>query len=227
MSGVLNMGSHPLGSRSRLLEDIPSIMKRFDVPKANVLTRFPDAPHPPSPSKRPQPSQDPATYQPVKTPQTKPLVENTEKAPENKAVVKAETETTAVVAAPRPWLFKLPGFLRPRVGTTYYSTLAMGQEMKAAGNPNIVQYILYGNPDPGAKVKAAVAIVEKRTLLQSVLYGVPDEDGEKMVKIAVNTETVAEVKVVGDQKEVVAVKKAEKNKMVEVHDDVGYGMMAK
>jgi hypothetical protein len=110
MSGVLNMGSHPLGSRSRLLEDIPSIMKRFDVPKANVLTRFPDAPHPPSPSKRPQPSQDPATYQPVKTPQTKPLVENTEKAPENKAVVKAETETTAVVAAPRPWLFKLPGF---------------------------------------------------------------------------------------------------------------------
>jgi hypothetical protein len=212
MLALNDIGSHPPGSRSRLLEDIPSIVKRFDVPKANVLTRFPDAPHPHSSSKRPEPNQDPATYQFIKTVQTNLLTENTEKSPKNETVVKTETKTRAIVADPRPGFSRLPSFLHPREGTTYNCKFATGQETKVAGKLNTFQYILYGHPNPGAKVDTAATVVEKHTLLQSIWYGVPDDNSEKMVKVAAHAETVAETKVVGDQKEeAVVVKQVEKN----------------
>ncbi|KAJ4357347.1 uncharacterized protein N0V89_001922 [Didymosphaeria variabile] len=209
-----------LGSRTRMLDDIPSIMKRFDVPKANVLTRFNDTPN----------STEHVTH------------------PESgQATEKPKTKT--LPSSPRHALgsSSSPGFLRPRDGTTYYGTLTFAGETKAVGKPNIFQYILYGNPDPDAKVQAEVKIVEERTVWQSIWRGVPEPDGEKVTTVTeAKMKTIAEsnVKAVEDVKEaggieaVVAVEKvgtleklklgnAEKVKTSEIYHDVGYGLVAK
>ncbi|KAF2440254.1 hypothetical protein P171DRAFT_475765 [Karstenula rhodostoma CBS 690.94] len=198
---LMSSVSIDLGSRARVLDDIPSILKRFDVPKANLLTQFP--------AKRVESSQDPTIQQRLNTPQTISLVMKTQ----------PTTTTAAVIPAPRPWFFNLPAFLRPREGTTYYAAFAPEQKTKVdvAGKPNFVQYILYGNPDPDGKMGVAV---QKRTLWESIVYGVPDEGGEK---VAAKTETV----VVGEKKEEVVVMEKEKDKTVEVHEGSGYGMIAK
>ncbi|KAL5384123.1 hypothetical protein DPSP01_005598 [Paraphaeosphaeria sporulosa] len=205
MSALIHMdtGGHQLGSRSRVLEDIPSTLKRFEVPNAIVLTRLPPQ-HPAS-------SQAPSTHQLVKTPE-----------PDTKMVSRTQP-TAAVIPAPRPWFFKLPTFLRPRERTTYYSAFAWEHEAetKVVGKPNLIQYIMYGSPNPDGKM--ATAMVQKRTLWQSILYGVPEEEGEKTVHVAVaETETVKDVKVAEEDE-----KKAERNKTVDMHQGTGYGVMAK
>ncbi|KAL1612098.1 hypothetical protein SLS60_000321 [Paraconiothyrium brasiliense] len=199
-----------LGSRPRVLEDIPSIMKRFDVPVANVLRRFPDTPQTTSHAESKQTATKPETKTPVH-----------------------KMETTA----PRPWFFKLPAFLRPREGTTYYGTLSLTQEAKVVGKPNVFQYILYGKPDPDARGEAEVEVAEKRTVWQAVLYGVVEADGGHVGTIADVKGSTIEGEKVGDGVEgVVAVenvekkmkkKKVEKAKMGEIFQDVGYGIVAK
>lgn len=208
-----------LGSRSRVLEDIPSILKRFDVPKANVLTRFPDK----AAAKTPPPlSKNPDIQQKQKQKDQK-----TEIGPRMQK--KQMTTSTSSPALPlqRPWLFKLPPFLRPREGTTHFANFAaLGEgDMEAKGKSNILQYILYGDPDPdhstvagvGADAGAGVDVQgdPQRSVWRSFLYGVPEMKGEKVGMAEVKTETV------GDAREDVSEEKVEEVVVEQGMENVG------
>lgn len=189
-----------LGSRSRVLDDIPSLMKRFDVPEANILTRFP----------------------PLKKRASEPIA---------KPPLTQSEESASGGSDGRPWFFGLPGWLRPREGTTYFASFAGEKETgkgKRKGMPNLVQYVLYGDPDPDGEVEAGV---RKRSLWRSFLYGVSEEE---VVRVDGEVGGAADVKgddEVGEkgEREVVVVKKgeAEGGKTVAILEGGGYDMLAR
>ncbi|KAF2681304.1 hypothetical protein K458DRAFT_392093 [Lentithecium fluviatile CBS 122367] len=122
------------------------------------------------------------------------------------AVVKV-SEKKAMVVVRQPWPYRLPRFLRPKAGTTFYAmygptsttsttrtTIMAGAGGECGGNVEkevrvgLFQALLYGVPDPNAReVKS-----EKSTIFKKVLYGVPetDEFGKFVQKKVVETESV-------------------------------------
>lgn len=142
---------HMLGSRARVLEDIPSVLKRFDVPKANVLMRFPtrDVGSSGSQNRASAPS----------TSQRSMMLQ-----------AGSEIKTEVVFKTQAPWFANLPAFLCPREGTTVYASLAPEYQsqihMATRGRkPGFWQCVVYGNADPD-DTGVTVKVVKEKTKIE-------------------------------------------------------------
>ena len=71
------------------------------------------------------------------------------------------TATGAIIA--KQWPFNLPGFLRPKAGTTYHETYAGISSKPVKSLPaTFLQRVLYGDPQPGMRYHAQSADVGKK-----------------------------------------------------------------
>jgi hypothetical protein len=89
----------------------------------------------------------------------------------------------AVVVTPKPWPYRLPGFLQPKVGTTYYAktttTAAPNTTDDKGYQPvriSFFQALVYGMKNPDSWKVKKVVVQDKK-----VQVGPPETDGLKEV----------------------------------------------
>ncbi|KAF1958939.1 hypothetical protein CC80DRAFT_23493 [Byssothecium circinans] len=152
-----------------------------------------DPPPPPSP-----PALEEATESEV-TPSNTPTSPDMSTAPTATALPSKSpiSTTTATAAVPKKyWPFTLPRFLQPKEGTTYYTTLhptksPIANRVQIRKPPSILQAILYGVPDP-EKYKMHKQILQALSrVLRAVVFGVREER-VKVVEAAKRVEHVVE-----------------------------------
>ncbi|KAF2643387.1 hypothetical protein P280DRAFT_515796 [Massarina eburnea CBS 473.64] len=129
------------------------------------------------------------------------------------------------------WLFKLPSFLRPREGTTYYEAFSPNSATACTHNPSsFIQAILYGIPDPDHYAIHKEIGLDR--ILTTIMYNVKDQEGGAK-KVVEATQTIEKkiVEIGGEEVPVketkTEVKEVKQFDTEEVEEVGGFTVMAK
>ena len=89
-------------------------------------------------------------------------------------IIPPPTTKMDVAAKHTPWPFTLPLWLQPKVGTTYYATYSTDAPTLSIVMPaSLIQRVLYGVPESDSKVEVGIRSREEN-LWHKIMHGVPD-----------------------------------------------------